>query len=81
MKVDKFIEENINLYDIILHNYSLLNTITFPDKVKKFPYNVLSVEVNPTYKSMELHIKDKKFYADAPKKNPPAGGDITVFLF
>lgn len=71
MKLEEFLLENIDKDENIIKNYNLLNTIKLPSQIKKFPYNILSVEVTPTYKTMQSIIKSKSL---------KTGGVVTVLL-
>jgi hypothetical protein len=82
MKIDKFVAENTDHYKDIMHKYNLLNAINVPRKLNKFPYNILQVDVQQTYKSISGQIKNKIFYANAKRGGARADVDeITVFLF
>ena len=77
----EFILENIDKDDLMLENYKVLNRINTPDKIKKFPYNILSLEVTPTYKTINLkYVKDKDYYVDN-VKHINGSGEVFVFLY
>jgi hypothetical protein len=74
MSLQKFLEENIDYDEMIMDNYKLLNEVNLPSKKKRFPYNVLRLTVEPTYKSISIeHIKGRNFYE---KK----GGNNKIFI-
>ncbi len=78
MQIDKFIKENVDKRKLMMKNYNILNSINVPSKISKFPYNILKVEVTPTYKTISGIIKKKDFYLD---KKGGCDNEITVFLF
>lgn len=75
---EKFINENSDQCRINLERYALMNRITPKFKRRQFPYNLLSTVVIPTYKTINLQIKDKKFYE---RKGGLASPETLVFLY
>ncbi len=84
-EIDKLILEDQQSENQMLENYNILNRIALPTKIKKFPYNLLDVEVRPTYKEISLHyIKGKKYYVSDTsftKRGGSSEEDILVFLY
>lgn len=75
--IDSYIIQNIDYEKELIKQYNQLNRITLPNKVKKYPYNILGkLEVYPTYKELEAEIKGKKFHAPTKK-----GGGIHKFYY
>lgn len=63
MDIELFIKENSPYEETILKKYDMLNSISFPYAAKKFPYNVLSIVVEPTYNTFATQvIKRRNFY-------------------
>jgi hypothetical protein len=68
-----YVTSNIDYGNVLLENYNILNRINLATKIKKFPYNILRVNVTPTYKTILLeYIKDGSFYNG--KKAPSYNG-------
>lgn len=78
MSLKEFIENNLDYNNLLISNYQLLNEINIPTKIKKFPYNILHLSVEPTYKTISMeYIKGKNFY----EKKGGFPDEILVFLY
>ncbi len=63
MELNKFLEENLNYDEILMDDYRLLNEINIPSKKKRFPYNILHMTVEPSYKTITMeHINNRNFF-------------------
>lgn len=78
MSVKEFIVNSSDYGNLLMKNYQLLNEINIPSKLKKFPYNILHLNAEPTYKTISLeYIKGKTFY----KKKGGFHPEMLVFLY
>ncbi len=75
MNYRDFLKNNTEYEKMIMDNYQILNKINISTKKKKFPYNVLQLRVEPTYKTIYMEmIEGKKFYdKNFPKKGFKGG--------
>ncbi len=78
MRARDFIEENFDYHSNLLEGYKLLNEINIPSKLKRFPYNIISLEATPTYKTISIkYIQGKNYY----KTFGGSSNEIFVFLY
>jgi hypothetical protein len=78
MSVKEFIEDNFDYNTLLMKSYQTLNEINIPTKIKRFPYNLLHLQVKPTYKTISMeYIKGKTFY----EKKGGFHDEILVFLY
>lgn len=75
MHVQEFIEENFDYQNLLLQGYDTLNSVNLPTKLYKFPYNILRLDVTPTYKTIHLN------YIEGKSLQKKDGGSLDVFVF
>jgi hypothetical protein len=79
MQLKDFLHENFDFDSNIIDDYNALNKINISTKHKKYPYNILQIEVEPTYKEISLkHIKNNKLFE---KRGGGSNEDILVFMY
>lgn len=63
MDIQQFILSNSDTSKELINVYRDLISINIPTKLKKFPYNILDMELQPTYKEISLkYIKNKNYF-------------------
>lgn len=86
--MEYFIHKNLEKNSkYLIKNYNYLNAIKYNCKESNFPYNLLEINVIPTYKKIYVQFinsKNSKNDGRNNDKNKNAwrdGGDILIYLF